>query len=182
VTRSEFLRLAALAAGAFSTRRLAALAQAVQPPTLIVVNARVFTMDDARPRAEAFAVKGDRFVAVGRSSEIRQLGDASTQVIDAAGMTVTPGFIDTHCHPSGVEELFGVSTNLRKKPDIIAALRKKAEATPPGFWVEGFICDDTRSMKGRSFGRTWISCPKTILSSCITEAVIRVCTTAGRSS
>jgi predicted amidohydrolase YtcJ len=63
-------------------------------------------------------------------------------------MTVTPGFIDTHCHPSGVEELFGVNTNLRKKPDIIAALRKKAAATPPGSWVEGFMYDDTKIDEG----------------------------------
>ena len=57
----------------------------------------------ALPRAEAFAVKDGRFVAVGSTSDIRNLATRRTQVIDAQRMTVTPGFIDAHCHPSGVQ-------------------------------------------------------------------------------
>jgi predicted amidohydrolase YtcJ len=148
-TRAEFLRLAALSAGALGARGLPRLS--AQPPTgsarvadLAVVNARIFTVDDTLPRGEALAVKGDRFLAVGTSSDIRNLVGAGTRVIDAGGMTVVPGFIDAHCHPSGVNELFGVNTNLTKKREIVAALQKKASATPPGFWVEGFMYDDTK--------------------------------------
>jgi predicted amidohydrolase YtcJ len=148
-TRAEFLRLAALSAGALGARGLPRLS--AQPPTgsarvadLAVVNARIFTVDDTLPRAEALAVKGDRFLAVGTSSDIRNLVGAGTRVIDAGGITVVPGFIDAHCHPSGVNELFGVNTNLTKKREIVAALQKKASATPPGFWVEGFMYDDTK--------------------------------------
>ena len=47
-------------------------------------------------------------------------------------MTVTPGFIDTHSHPSGVNELYGVNTNLRTVAEIQRALRTKALDTPPG--------------------------------------------------
>ena len=77
---------------------------------LVVVNARVLTSDTAAPRAEAFAVKNGRFVAVGSTSDVRNLATRRTQVIDAQRMTVTPGFIDAHCHPSGVQELYGVNT------------------------------------------------------------------------
>ena len=59
-------------------------------------------------------------------------------------MTVTAGFIDAHCHPSGVEELYGVNTNLRTVREIQAAIKKKADDTPPGFWVTGFMFDDTK--------------------------------------
>ncbi len=67
---------------------------------LVVLNAHVYTIDDALPRAEAFAVKHGRFVAVGSSADIRNLITPDTQVIDAGDMTVVPGFIDAHCHPS----------------------------------------------------------------------------------
>ncbi len=111
---------------------------------LVVVNARVYTMDDALPRAEAFAVKRGRFIAVGGTSDVRNLASPSTQVIDGAGTTVTPGFIDAHCHPRGVDELFGVNVNLKTVEEVEAALRKKAAATAPGYWVEGYMYDDTK--------------------------------------
>jgi predicted amidohydrolase YtcJ len=149
VTRGEFLGLGALAA-------LGAPAQQPQRPEpsrtrgadLILVNGRVLTSDEQQPRAEAFAVKQGRFTAVGTNADIRALSGADTQVIDAALMTVTPGFIDTHCHPSGVNELFGVNSNLRSREEIVAALRKKAASTPPGFWVQGFMYDDTKVAEG----------------------------------
>src|SRR5207237_7192830 len=111
---------------------------------LIVVNGKVFTSDTALPRAEAFAVKNGRFVAVGSNADVRNLATRRTQVIDAQQMTVTPGFIDTHCHPSGVQELYGVNTNLRTVREIQAAIKRKAEETPAGFWVNGFMFDDTK--------------------------------------
>ena len=72
----------------------------------------------------------------------------NTEVIDAEGMTVTPGFIDTHCYLSGVNELYGVNTNLRTVAEIQAALRAKAAETPPGYWVTGFMFDDTKVVDG----------------------------------
>ncbi len=113
-------------------------------PALIVVNARVWTVDDALPRAQAFAVQNGRFTAVGSNADIRALAGPATQVIDAAGMTVTPGFIDTHSHPAGVNELTGVNVNLRTVAEVKDALRRKAATTPPGFWVSGYMYDDTK--------------------------------------
>src|SRR5213078_5011661 len=107
-------------------------------------NGVIYTSDPAQPRAEAFAVTDGRFVAVGSTSDIRNLASPRTQVIDAQRMIVTPGFIDAHCHPSGVQELYGVNTNLRTVREIQAAIKTKADATPPGFWVSGFMFDDTK--------------------------------------
>lgn len=115
-----------------------------ETPDLAVVNARVYTVDAALPRAAAFAVKHGRFLAVGGNADIRNLVQRGTQVIDAAGMTVTPGFIDAHCHPSGVNELTGVNVNLNTVAEVKAALRARAAKTPPGYWVSGYMYDDTK--------------------------------------
>ncbi len=77
----------ALAAAGLGLPTQAALAAAAPLPTAapdyVVLNARVFTIDNDQPRAEAFAVKDDRFVAVGSSIDIRNLATASTEIIDA---------------------------------------------------------------------------------------------------
>ena len=98
-TRKEFLGLSAVLAGGVGVAKLpVAAAQEPAtgegPPDLAVVNARVYTVDDALPRAEAFAVRAGRFVAVGSTDDVRNLAGPNTEVIDAEGMTVTPGFID----------------------------------------------------------------------------------------
>jgi predicted amidohydrolase YtcJ len=158
LTRGEFLSLSALAAGAAVVPKPAFTSAAesdATPPLqnrgfgieadVIVVNARVLTMNPAQPRTEAFAVKDGKFLALGTSADIRNLASAGTRVIDAAGMTVVPGFIDTHCHPSGVNELFGVVvTKLMTKAALIDALKKKAGETPAEFWVQGELFDDTK--------------------------------------
>ncbi len=151
-TRGEFLGFGAALAGAFALGKAPGAEQpaaaqappATGEPDLIVVNARVLTSDSTLPRAEAFAVKNGRFVAVGATSDVRNLANARTPVVDAQRMTVVPGFIDAHCHPSGVEELYGVNTNLRTVREIQSAIRQKAENTAPELWITGFMFDDTK--------------------------------------
>lgn len=118
--------------------------RALRQPQIIYTNARVYTMDDRVPRADAFAIEGDRFLAVGAADDVLNLADAGTQVIDAGGMTIVPGFIDAHSHPSGVNEMNGVNVNLRTVEEVKAVLAAKAATTPPGFWVRGYMYDDTK--------------------------------------
>jgi hypothetical protein len=156
-TRGEFLSLGALLASGASLTKVP-LAHAATPgpgsgpqrgagieADLVVLNSRVITMDDEVPRSEAFAVKHGRFFAIGSNADIRNITSPRTNVIDAAGMTVVPGFIDTHCHPSGLNELYGVVvTPHRTKAALIEALQRKAAETPAGFWVQGQLFDDTK--------------------------------------
>ena len=58
-------------------------------PDLILTNGNVLTQDDALQRAEAFAVKDGKFLAVGSNAEVRNLASSRTRVIDAARMTGT---------------------------------------------------------------------------------------------
>jgi len=157
-TRKDFLGLGALMAGALGARKLSALGtpwrgEALPPmrqrgtgieADTIVVNARVLTQDVGLPRAEAVAIKDGRFLAVGSNADIRNLASSRTRVIDAARMTVLPGFIDCHCHPSGTNELFEANANVRTVAELQANLRKRASTTPAGFWVNGAMFDDTK--------------------------------------
>lgn len=68
------------------------------PVDLIVTNAKVLTMDTARPRAEAVAAQAGRIVALGTAAEIAAMASPSTQVIDAGGRTLLPGFVESHMH------------------------------------------------------------------------------------
>jgi predicted amidohydrolase YtcJ len=65
---------------------------------LVVFNAGVYTVDPRAPKAEAFAVKGGRFSAMGSNADIRALIAKRTQTFDARRMTIVPGFIDCHNH------------------------------------------------------------------------------------
>ncbi|MDG2250213.1 MAG: amidohydrolase [Gammaproteobacteria bacterium] len=149
-----------LAAAGLGLPTQSALAQAEPPnsqaaPDYVVINARVFTVDEEQPLAEAFAVKGDRFVAVGSSSDIRNMASSSTEIIDAEGMTVTPGFIDAHSHPSGagVNELVQVNADRRSVSEITSVLQERANITPEGQWVRAFKYDDTKLAEGRPINR-----------------------------
>ena len=124
-------------------------------PDYVVINAKVFTIDEDQPQAEAFAVKGDRFTAVGSSSDIRNLASSGTETIDAEGMTVVPGFIDAHSHPSsaGVNELVQVNADLRSITEIKEVLRQRAAITQEGQWVRAFKYDDTKLEEGRPINR-----------------------------
>ncbi len=151
LSRAEFLGLSGVLAGAaFGCSRPtestepAAAGQMAAEPDLVVANARVYTVDDARPRAEAFAIKDGKFIAVGTTSDIKNLASRRTQVVDAGQMTITPGFVDTHCHPSGVNELYEVNANVRTVKELQQALLKKAAATRPGYWISAFMFDDTK--------------------------------------
>ena len=124
-------------------------------PDYVVINAKVFTINEDQPQAEAFAVKGDRFTAVGSSSDMRNLASSGTEIIDAEGMTVVPGFIDAHSHPSsaGVNELVQVNADLRSITEIKEVLRQRAAITQEGQWVRAFKYDDTKLAEGRPINR-----------------------------
>jgi predicted amidohydrolase YtcJ len=124
-------------------------------PDLILHNARVQTMDESKPGVEAFAISDGRFTAIGRSTDVLNLKGPRTEVIDAAGRPVFPGFIDAHSHPAwgGIEELTAVNCDLPSIAAIKAAIHKRAEATPPGQWVKGFKYDDTKVVEKRRLRR-----------------------------
>ena len=157
--RREFIGLTAgTVAGAIGAQfvggstRISAQATAadVRDADLIVINAKVFTIDDRQPRAEAFAIKSGRFTAVGSTADIRSLAGKNTQTIDARQMTVVPGFIDCHNHAPGNTLMYDVLVGNPFEVEfvtinsIVEKLKARAQQTPPGQWVEGYFFDDTK--------------------------------------
>jgi len=126
-----------------------------QDADLVVFNAKVYTVDSRAPRAEAFAVKGGRFVAVGSTEDIKALIGKGTQSFDAKQMTVLPGFIDCHNHAPGNVLLYEVLVGnpyvveFVTIASIIDKLRAKARETAAGTWVEGYFYDDTKVKDNR---------------------------------
>jgi predicted amidohydrolase YtcJ len=156
-SRREFVGLtgaglAGLAGAPWLDRPAGAAQAAADTPDvdLVVFNAKVYTVDAGVPRAEAFAVKAGRFVAVGTSQQMRALAGKNTQTFDARQMTVVPGFIDCHNHAPGDVLLYNVIVGNPFEVEfvtirsIVDKLRAKAKDTPPGTWVEGYFFDDTK--------------------------------------
>ncbi|MFN3210823.1 MAG: amidohydrolase [Roseovarius sp.] len=101
-------------------------------PDIVIVNAKVLTMDPDRPRAEAVAVAAGRIVALGTSAEIGAMAGPGTKQVDAQGATVLPGFIDSHVHlfagsvEMGYLDLYGV----QGEEAVTAAVRAYADDCP----------------------------------------------------
>jgi predicted amidohydrolase YtcJ len=144
-SRREFLhRLGALSALAFFRLERT-------EPDLILYNGNIWTVNASQPRAQAVAIAGGRFLAVGSTEEVLALAAGGAKKLDLAGNTVLPGFIDAHTHPAmaGLDHLRMVDCDLRSIADILSALRKRAAQTPAGEWVLGFKYDDTKTSDDR---------------------------------
>jgi predicted amidohydrolase YtcJ len=151
--------VASLAVASRPGARLGAWLRAPVDPDLVVLNATVYTVDTAQPRAEAFAVRDGRFLAVGTTADIKSLAGPRTQILDAARQTIVPGFIDTHNHAPGATLLYEVLVGNPYQVEfvtigsIVEKLKARTVQTPAGFWVEGFFFDDTKLKDKRPLTR-----------------------------
>ena len=115
------------------------MAGAQPSASLVLLNGKVWTVNDAQPRAEAVACLGSRIVAVGSNDQIRRWVGADTQVIDLGGKLVLPGFNDAHVHFfDGGENLASVQLRDAKSEDEFRQRIAAFAAKPPaGRWITG---------------------------------------------
>lgn len=125
---------------------------------LILLGGNVITVDPARLRAQAVAVKFGRILAVGQDAELKPLIGKDTQVKEVGGQTVIPGFIDAHCH--------GISAGrsalqINCGPDAVSSIEEikkaisdKSGTVPAEEWILGFGYDDTKLAEKRLLNRT----------------------------
>ena len=121
-------------------------AQAQPAADLIVRNAKVWTVDESHPSAQAVAVLGERIVAVGSNEEIEAWRGLRTRVIDAAGKVLLPGFNDSHVHfVDGGLALDRVPLNDATSAEEFARrIAERAKVTPKGEWITGGDWDETK--------------------------------------
>jgi predicted amidohydrolase YtcJ len=116
-----------------------AAATPAQPADVIVTNARIYTVDDGRPRAEAMAIRGGRVAFVGSLRGANALRGPQTRSVDAGGATIIPGIADAHVHLLGLgQALRTVSlVGARSYDEVIARVAAKARELPAGTWITG---------------------------------------------
>ena len=121
-------------------------AQSKPAADLIVSHANVWTGDDARPKAQAVAVLGDRVVAVGSDADIAAWRGPKTKLIDAGGKLLLPGFNDAHVHfVDGGRQLDSVQLNdVTSTDEFVRRIAEQAKKTPRGEWILGGDWDETK--------------------------------------
>lgn len=135
----DWILLCALWLMALTHAALGQSATAPKPADLGIVNANVLICDAAMNRATAVAIRANRIVAVGERKDIEPFLGKSTRIIDAAGMTVTPGFIDSHLHFIGLGQSlqmldFSQADSWEK---IESQVVEASLRLPKGTWIEG---------------------------------------------
>jgi predicted amidohydrolase YtcJ len=108
-----------------------------ESPTLAIVNAKIWTGDEAKPWAEAIAVDGERIIHVGSSEEVKKMIADDTELIDAQGQMLVPGFNDAHVH--FIDGGFGLSSvslrDAKTKQEFIDRIAAFVKTVPPGTWI-----------------------------------------------
>jgi predicted amidohydrolase YtcJ len=100
---------------------------------IIISNARLLTIDGARPRAEALAITGNRIAMIGSNSDVSSLKAKHTRVIDAGRKTVMPGIVEGHVHLfGGGVELGTLMLNGMSGLDTIASAVARYRAAHAG--------------------------------------------------
>lgn len=129
---------------------------------IALVNGRIYTVDTARPWAEAVAIKGGRFLAVGSRQDINRFIGAGTEVVDLDGRFAMPGLYDMHCHPdlalaprhSGYLDI-GIENPT--PDDVKKAILAYAAAHPGDGWVYGsYFVKYPFKQAGLNPGREWL--------------------------
>ncbi len=110
-----------------------------QTADLLILNAKVYTADGSGKFQEAVAIRGNRILRVGRTQEISALRGPKTQVIDAQGAAVVPGFNDIHVHLlSGGLALDNVRLQgARTIEEVQSRIKSFADAHPERAWIQG---------------------------------------------
>jgi predicted amidohydrolase YtcJ len=114
-------------------------AQSPRPADLVVTNARIYTVDDARPVVSAMAVRDGKVQFIGSVREAMALRGAATRIVDVGGRTVIPGMVDAHAHLLGLGQALRTVNLVGAKSydEVIARVVERAKGLPAGQWLLG---------------------------------------------
>ncbi len=182
-------------AGAALLLAAAVPAFAQQPQAdLIITGARIYTVDDSRPMAEAMAVRDGRIAFIGSARGAMTLRGAGTRVVELQGQTIIPGMIDAHAH------LLSLGNALRtvdlvgttSYDEVIARVAARAREVPAGTWILGRGWDqnnwgDTRFPTHEALSRAVPNHPVYMTrvdghAALVNEAALRAANVAGQAT
>ena len=117
---------------------------------LIIVNAKIWTVNPRQSEAEALAVVREHLVAVGKEADIRPLAGPKTHVLDLKGRRVVPGFYDSHAHVlgSGLELSWVSLKDAKDEAEFGKRLKDFDDKTPRDRWMLGGEWDHDRTFNG----------------------------------
>ena len=127
---------------------VSACAPTPDPAALVLLGGSVVTLSEAGV-AEGIAIRGDRIVAVGSSSEVRAYVGPETRVVELDGRSVIPGLADNHFHGIGGGPGVDLSRT-RSIADVVEAVAARAAEIRAGEvirtnsdWHEGQLAEQT---------------------------------------
>jgi hypothetical protein len=105
---------------------------------MVIINAKVLTIDKVNPSAQAIAIKGEYIIAVGTTSRISAMIDkGKTKVIDAHGRLVIPGFNDAHVHFGPLDPDY-IELRYTTDPSVITKkVKEQVARSQPGELIKG---------------------------------------------
>lgn len=117
-----------------------ALLAAPQQPRadLILHNGVIWTVDDKNPTAQAVAIKGNKFIWVGKNEDTLKFRGPQTRVIDLQGRFVTPGFNDNHVHFASAAQFLEFNImRVSTQEEFVARVKEVISRLPKGEWIVG---------------------------------------------
>lgn len=109
-----------------------------QKADMVILNGKVLTIDENRPYAEAVAIKGEYIIAVGTGKSVsKYIEEGVTEVIDAGGKLVIPGFNDAHAHFGPVNPDYVELRYITDPAVITEKVREQVAKSKPGELIRG---------------------------------------------
>jgi predicted amidohydrolase YtcJ len=131
---------------------------------LMLLNGNIYTLNSKQPQASAMAVRHSKIIAVGKTSDVENLGKRNFKVINLQGKTVVPGFVDCHTHfLSFALSLNQINLDQIKSFDrILSEIKTFAKRLKPKEWLLGRGWDKNIQKKGKVFNKEVLDkiCPK----------------------
>ena len=110
-----------------------------QEADLVVMGGTIYTVNEAQPRVEAVAVKGDTIIFAGSAKDVRKYVRTKTRVIDLGDRVMTPGIIESHAHlmDIGYQAMKLNLADVRSYEEMVEKVRQAVERAKPGEWILG---------------------------------------------
>lgn len=109
----------------------------VEPADMVIINAKILTIDKDNPNAEAIAIKGEWIVKLGSNKQINKYIDEATEIIDAKGRLVIPGLNDAHAHFGPLDPDYLELRYITDPNEITRRVAERVKIVEPGVLIYG---------------------------------------------